>query len=164
MELESHYYQVIYDLEGKESATELEGIKFHELDWGRVKSFCWFPKPESKLQVALVVTKEPGYRIFARKEGMLSLKRAGKGNALIPTQKEYAYYLGLYADDGSEYARDVERGLAKTVAHVDWMGGFKVFMPPDGKTAVVGNFDVIEDRKEIGGKVVQFLEFHIKPI
>lgn len=158
--MQSHYFQIAYQ-DGK-ATTELDGAKINELDWDNVKSVAWFPKADADLQVALIVDREPGYRVFIRMEGMLTMRRAGKGNVLIPNQKAYAFYLGLYPDDGSEYSKEVEQATAKTVADVNWMGGFKVFMPPDGKIAVVGNFDLVEEQLEVAGKVVQFLHFKIK--
>ncbi len=163
--LESHYWQAIYDESGECAETELDGALFSEVEWPQVKTFAWIPRPESKLQVALLVRREPGYRIFARKEGMCAMQVApGKAGVLKLTQKSYAYYLGLFADDGSDYAKDVERGVALTVAKVDWMGGFKVFLPPDGKLQVFGAFEIVEETREVGDQNIQFLQFNIKHI
>lgn len=158
--MQSHYFQIDYG--AGNAITELDGAKVRDVDWDQVKSVAWFPKQNSDLQVALIVDREPGYRVFIRMEGMLTLRKSGKGNTLIPNQKKYAFYIGLYPDDGTEYAKEVEKATAKTVAHINWAGGFKVFMPPDGQITAVGNFDLDEEQIEVAGKVVQFLHFKTK--
>jgi hypothetical protein len=161
-DLESHFWQAVYD-DGT-VINELDGlVRFCDLDWDRVKIFGWVPKPDADIQTAICVERMSGYRVFARKEGALRFGPGPEGK-LVACQQAYSYYIGLYGDDGSEHARDVERGVAPTVAHIDWMGGFRVFLPPDGQLQAIGNFDVQEELHRIDDREVQFLFFSAKPI
>ena len=156
-DLESHLWQATYD-DGS-TVCELDGVRFCDLDWDRVVIFGWVPKPNAAIQTAICVEKVPGYRVFARKEGALRFG-PGPDGKLIACQQAYSYYIGLYGDDGSEYAREVERGTAPTVAHIDWMGGFRVFLPPDGQLQAIGDFSVREEVYSTeDGRNVQFLFF-----
>jgi hypothetical protein len=155
-DLERHFWQAVYD-DGT-VISEIDGlVRFCDLDWDRVVRFGWIPRHDSAIQTAIIVERLPGYRVFARKEGALQLVRGG--DRLITRQKEYAYHLGLFVDDGSEYAREVERGLATTVKHIDWAGGFCVFLPPDGQLQACGDFAVREELIEEAGRSVQLLIF-----
>lgn len=155
MDLESHLWQATYD-DGS-TVCELDGVRFCDLEWDRVRILGWVPRPDAAIQTAIAVERPPGYRIFARKEGALSM--SAQGGRLVPRQREYAYHIGLFVDDGSEYAREVERALAPTAGHIDWMGGFRVFLPPTGELQAIGDFVVREELIEEPGRSVQLLVF-----
>lgn len=161
MDLESHFWQAVYD-DGT-VINETDGlVRFCDLEWGRVRVFGWVPRPDAAIQTAIAVERPRGYRIFARKEGTLSM--AAQGGRLVLCQKEYAYHIGLFADDGSEYAKDVERGLATTVKYIDWTGGFRVFLPPTGELQAIGDFVVREKLIEGSDRSVQLLIFSLKEV
>lgn len=159
---QSHYYQAIYDLEGKDAQTEMD-TKFNEIDFDRLKTFALFPRAGCPLQVAILVDYEPGYRLIYRKEGIMNMcpdpENPGR---LVPQQGAYTYILGLVEDDGSEELKLTEKGEICSLKAVDFAGGFRIIFPPDGRLQVVGAYDVSQSEEDLGGTKVQFIQFSHK--
>ena len=159
---QSHYFQAIYDHEGHEAATELD-TPFNQIDFERLKSFCLYPLVGSPLQTAIVIDYTPGFRLIYRKEGVLNLgtdpNRPGR---LVPQQGAYTYILGLVEDDGSDSLRLIEKGEICSLKAVDFRGGFRIILTPDGKLNAVGSYEVEQEEREVAGVMVQFIHFHIK--
>jgi hypothetical protein len=159
---QTHYYQAIYDHEGQDAKTEVE-IRFNEIEFERLKSFCLYPLRGAPFQVALVVDYTPGFRLIYRKEGILSMvPDPAKPGRLVPQQRAYTYIIGLVEDDGSEDLKRVEKGEICSLKGINFGGGFRVVMTPDGKLQAIGSYDIHEDNQEIAGSPVQFIYFAVK--
>jgi hypothetical protein len=159
---QSHYFQAIYDLEGKDAQTEMD-IKFNEIDFDRLKTFAIFPRAGCPLLVALLVDCEPGFRLIYRKEGVMHMGPDPMNpGRLVPSQGAYTYILGLVEDDGTEELKLTEKGEICSLKAVDFAGGFRIILPPDGRLQVVGAYEVSQSEEEIGGSKVQFIQFSHK--
>jgi hypothetical protein len=160
---ESMYWQAIYDFEGKEAQTQLNPeTPFNTIDFDKLKSFCLYPLIGSPIQTALVVDYMPGYRLIFRREGQLNMvPNPNKPGVLVPAQVGYTYILGLVEDDGSDNLKLIERGMASPRL-VDWRGGFRVILTPDGKLNAIGSYTIDQEERDIAGVTVQFIHFQIK--
>jgi hypothetical protein len=156
---QSHYFQALYDEEGKEfdseDQTPLDKVKFDKL-----KAFVLFPLPQSPMQAAFVVEYEPGYRLIYRKEGVYSMML--KNTHLATQQGGYTIILGLVVDDGTEEAQLIEKGVIGSLRNVNWGGGFQIIVSPEGAVRIIGSVEVTETLKEVAGKQIQFVHTRIK--
>jgi len=159
---ESHYWQAIYDFEGKDAVTQMD-TALNEVDFNRIKSFALFPIAKQPLQTALVLDYMLGYKLIFRREGSLNMVPSqDKPGMLVVQQKAYTYILGLVEDDGSDELEKIEKGEIGSLKKVDFRGGFRIIMTPDGRLNAVGAYDVHEAVEEVAGQKVQFLHFAIK--
>lgn len=117
-------------------------VKFNELKWDDVHLFGWVPDSrdfatfEDTLP-AVYICRLNGFRVFARRQGFAS---ASCSHPHEVYSQIYGHHLGIFKDDGSNYAIDVERGMASTVENVRWDDGVHVIIFPDGSMYAMGEY------------------------
>jgi len=172
---QTHYYQAIYDDQGKDADTE-DKIPFNQVDFDSIKTFALFPLKGSPIQTAFVIPYVKGFRLIYRKEGVYAFGASSeKPGHLVAAQKMYSYIFGLVEDDGSDYLKLVEKGEIGSLKKVNFVGGFRViFAPaliyappnPDGSKPkildIVGSVEVAEQTRTIDGIDIDFKVLNLK--